>query len=309
MLIEWTKRLWFKGHHNAFTDLCSFNNQLLCCFREAGNHVSPDGKIRILTLNKNGVVISNCLLQQTNVDMRDPKLSVMPDGNLLLIGYCRYTDKNQNWLYSKPCSWVSQDGKSWSTKQDLGQKNWWLWRVTWFQKDAFGFAYNRNRNAIHLYKGNPRRTFHTLKENVLSLQTHGLGYPNESDMAFTKDGTSYAIVRRDADTFSAQLGSSKPPYKYWNWRDLGDYIGGPTMHLLNDKTALVAGRTFCNGKAKTAIWSLCLEKAILQPELILPSSGDTSYPGLIIEGDVAYLSYYSCHIDQKSSIYLAKLAL
>jgi hypothetical protein len=204
---------------------------------------------------------------------------------------------------------VSQDGKSWSTKLDLGQKNWWLWRVTWFQKDAFGFAYNRNKNAIHLYKGNPRRTFHTLKENVLSLQTHGLGYPNESDMAFTKDGTSYAIVRRDADTFSAQLGSSKPPYKYWNWRDLGDYIGGPAMHLLNDKTALVAGRTFCNGKAKTAIWSLCLEKAILQPELILPSSGDTSYPGLVIEGDVAYLSYYSCHIDQKSSIYLAKLAL
>jgi len=39
----------------------------------------------------------------------------------------------------------------------------------------------------------------------------------------------------------------------------------------------------------------------------LPSGGDTSYPGLIVENDSLYVSYYSCHIDNEARVYMAHL--
>ena len=45
-----------------------------------------------------------------------------------------------------------------------------------------------------------------------------------------------------------------------------------------------------------------------QPLLRLPSGRDTSYPGMLIEGDRLWFSYYSGH-EGKTSIYLARIRL
>lgn len=39
----------------------------------------------------------------------------------------------------------------------------------------------------------------------------------------------------------------------------------------------------------------------------MPSSGDTSYPGLILDNDLLYMSYYSSHIDNQARVYVAKI--
>lgn len=309
MQIKFLKKLWSKCAHNAFTDLCEFNGQLFCCFREARNHVSDDGTIRIIKLDDQGHILTSNALRIGQIDLRDPKLSVTPDGKLLLLAYGRNVSSQSGAPASQSLCWVSSDGLSWSGHHRLAEKNWWLWRLRWFQNKAYGFAYNRSQNAVNLYSGDPRRSFHMLKKGALSLASHGKGYPNESDLVFTSSGTAYALIRRDADSYSAQLGVSKPPYKQWQWQDLGFYLGGPVMLLHNDHQAIVAGRILVNNTLRTGVLKMDLVTGHTVVELLLPSAGDNSYPGLVIKNKDLYLSYYSCHEQQKSCIYLACINL
>ncbi len=148
-----------------------------------------------------------------------------------------------------------------------------------------------------------------VSEAILSQQKHSLGYPNESDLRFTSDSTLVTVVRRDADSFTAQLGISKPPYRRWEWKDLGVYIGGPVMHLLSDDTALVAGRSWDGRALHTRLWLLDTVTGKLTTLSVLPSGGDNGYPGLSIYDNTLLMSYYSSHIDNQSRMYLATFSL
>lgn len=308
MQINWLKKIGSKAKHNAFVDLCEFNQQLFCCYREAENHISAEGNICILTLNKRSNVCTVNRLQMTNVDLRDPKLSITPDGQLLLIAYARNTDQNNRTLSARNLCWVSQTGNSWSSHREFADRGWWCWRVRWHKDQAYGFAYNKKQNAIHLYSGDPRRSFHRHQPNALSLQKHHKGYPNESDLLFDNN-KAYAIVRRDADSYSAQLGQSHFPYKKWQWIDLGQYIGGPVMLKFTANTAIVAGRMIKKRKLVTGLMQLDLSNGKLFELGVLPSAGDNSYPGLVLDKHILYVSYYSSHQDNKSCVYLAQLDL
>ncbi len=309
--------IWDRAAHSAFTDLCAFNGKLWCCFREAQSHISRDGNIRILRLDQECQLELSTKIDAVGADLRDPKLTVTPDSKLMLIAY-RVNDIASNASYNHhPVCWSSSDGSSWSQEKPFGDSGWWLWRVRWHsyhQKQqtssamAYGFAYNRGHQKIHLYRGDPRRKMHKWVDEALGWQKHGLGYPNESDMIFVGN-TAYALIRRDADSCTAQLGLAKFPFKRWQWRDLGQYIGGPCMVRLTETTALVAGRYWKNSRFTTAVWTLDLLNAQLTLQFQLPSAGDNSYPGLAEIDGTIYLSYYSSHHGGKSKIYLAKFGL
>jgi hypothetical protein len=103
------------------------------------------------------------------------------------------------------------------------------------------------------------------------------------------------------------LGVSKPPYREWEWHDLGLYFGGPNLVETPDWW-IAAGRIFTNNGPKTVLAWLDVEKKTLKPILELPSGGDTSYPGLVWRQGRLWVSYYASH-EGKASIYLAKVAL
>ena len=305
MKINWLKKITLNGHHNAFTDLIVFNQALFCCFRQASNHVSGDGIIGIVKLDMQGKKIGNSAIRIAYCDLRDPKLSISPDGKLMLLAHARHL-KTGSKLISRNLTWVSQDGLSWSSAKKIAQDHWWLWRLRWHNAVAYGFAYNRAANAIDFYQGDPRRAFHKTVAGALSLHQHQLGYPNESDLVFTQNGC-FALIRRDADTYTAQLGHSKFPFKQWVWQDLGFYLGGPVMLKLDDSTALVAGRIVYQQQLKTAMFKLNLLNGNIADTLILPSGGDNSYPGLVSHDGVVYLSYYSAHEGAPSAVYVAQI--
>ena len=307
MIINSVKPLWHSAKHNAFTDLCYFKQKLLCCFREARDHISGDGTVRVLTIDEQHKPIHKVSLKVSGADLRDPKLSITHDGKLLLLVHARFNDRNNQTKITKPYCWFSIDGNSWSSPKALSIQNEWLWRLSFHQDFALGFTYNRGLERLNLYKGDPLRSFHCIKKDALSKQYHGLGYPNESDIIFTSDNTAYALVRRDADTGSAQLGHAKPPYTQWKWADLKHYIGGPALIKLNDEHAIASGRLWTTSGPKMAIYTLNLKQAALKPVLILPSEGDSSYPGLVLQENNLLVSYYSSHIDNKSSVYLAEV--
>src|SRR5947209_5817265 len=78
------KKIWDRAPHNAFTDLVRFRGQWFCVFREGKNHVSPDGAIRVITSKDGSKWESAALITSASSDLRDPKITVTPDGQLML---------------------------------------------------------------------------------------------------------------------------------------------------------------------------------------------------------------------------------
>jgi hypothetical protein len=63
-----------------------------------------------------------------------------------------------------------------------------------------------------------------------------------------------------------------------------------------------------DGKVRTALCQIDPDAGSLQELLTLPSSGDSSYAGLVEHAGELWVSYYSSH-ETKTSIYLARIAL
>ena len=80
------EKLWDKGPHNAFTDLIRHDGRMYCCFREGDSHVGGEGKIRILASADGAAWEAVGLVAVKGEDLRDPHLSVTPDGRLMLVG-------------------------------------------------------------------------------------------------------------------------------------------------------------------------------------------------------------------------------
>ncbi|MCW8107585.1 hypothetical protein OPS25_03580 [Alteromonas ponticola] len=295
------------ARHSAFTDLLHVGDNLVCCYRQATNHVSGDGRIEISVLNRGLKVASRQHLSFPNCDLRDPKLSVDESGRIHLLAFARFNATPQSCSSTRWVSWFSDNGLTWSSPHFFGPDGWWLWRIRWRQHQAYGFAYNRQQNRVDLYAGHPRKSMYLRKSHALSMRDHKLGYPNESDLMFDPNGAMWALVRRDADSYSAQLGYALPPYTKWQWQDLHTYIGGPVMKPLSEESALVAGRIWQGNQPKTALWHLALKKGKLTHLLTLPSAADNSYPGIVLYKESCFLSYYSGHVDDETRVYIAKI--
>jgi len=291
--------------HCAFTDLIALDDGFLCCYRRAANHVSGDGSIDVVKLCKNGKRLFRQTLSFPQTDLRDPKLSIDDNGKIWLIAYCRQVKSDGSKVKTSMLSWFSDNGRYWSSPNRFGEHGWWLWRIAWHNNTALGLAYNRKANRLDLFQGHPQRRFYRHPVAALSLERDGLGYPNESDLVIDNNGVINALVRRDADSFSAQFGISKPPYHRWQWQDLGEYIGGPAMLPLGKEHFLVAGRKWNGDTFVTQIWLLNKSTTQLSECLTLPSAGDNSYPGLVLLGDDLFISYYSSHQDNQTRVYFA----
>lgn len=313
--------IWGNQQHNAFTDLIKFNGIYYCCFRQATNHVSKDGIIIILKSESlNSWQIASKIVI-TNSDLRDPKLTIHPSGKLLLSYYHKVFDSSGKNILNQNCIQFSQNGLTWSSAKMIGEKNWWLWRIRWHNNTALGIAYNRAQNRVKLYQGDPLAGFLLKKDDLFSLKQNSKGYPNESDICFLDDGRAICILRRDADTFTAQLGISNTSYQQWQWFDLGEYLGGPAiLKLGNGKIIIAARRIQWPFRLSTWIFELNLADKKLIPLFELPSAGDNSYPAMIEENGKVYVSYYSQHRilkngdkpikkQDKCAIYLASIAL
>ncbi|WP_296044870.1 hypothetical protein [uncultured Alteromonas sp.] len=289
--------------HNAFGDIVLFNDRLLVCYRQGTHHMSNNGIIVVAEINDLGQPVRFQCLTSPEGDLRDPHFCIDNDRLYLLA--------HQRWLTSlgaaKTYTWFSGDGLSWSSRHDPGPDNWWLWRATTYQGRHWGLAYHRPSEQLDLYAGSLRGKMHKVVSACLSKTHHQLGYPNETDCYFTQQGELIAVARRDADSFTAQLGRSKPPYTQWQWQDLGDYIGAPVLLPVDNDMALVCGRHFNGRNLVTQLWSLNIHNGELVKLLTLPSGGDNSYPGMIRQGDKLYIAYYSSHLDNQSRMYLARL--
>src|SRR5689334_11570692 len=80
------RKIWDQAPHNAFTDLIRFNDRWLCVFREGKTHVSSDGTLRVLGSADGQTWTSEALVTLAGADLRDAKITLTPDGRLMLSG-------------------------------------------------------------------------------------------------------------------------------------------------------------------------------------------------------------------------------
>lgn len=295
-LVE-VKNIWEQGDYNSFTDLIIFKDKLYCAFREAKRHgVSTDGSIRILVSNDANTWKSRALICSDKGDLRDPHLTVTPD-NKLMLSVCIAKLPHPALISA---SYFSSDGINWSEDTTFGELNSWLWRVTWKDDTAYGFTYRcKDPYFIQLLKSTDGKEFSKIGEPCFE----GV-YNNEtSTIIFQDDGTALCLLRCSGP---AHLGTAKPPYDNWTWKELDKPFGGPEMIKLPDGRIVACGRLYDNPVRTSLCW-VDPKAGTFTEFLTLPSGGDTSYPGMVWHDDMLLVSYYSSHEGTKARIYLAKV--
>lgn len=320
------QKIWDTAPHNAFTDLMRFQNRWYCVFREGTGHANGEGKLRVLVSKDGAKWESAAEIAEPGRDLRDAKISLTPDGRLMLNGGS--ADPNDHGPQGSFYSVVtfSKDGKTWTplqrvTHQRPEDNRFWLWRVLWHKGVAYGVAYMTALDS----PANPRRfnAFFCQSKDGVRYERLTEDWPGLTEVALGFDARDVVtlLARGSAAQPKALLLQAPPPYREWQRAELtatsgGDQIGGPA--LLNPLSLklptdflLGAGRRFMDqpGTAhRTSLFALDLPHGKLIDLLLLPSGGDTSYPGLVWYKNTLWMSYYSSH-EGKSAIYLAKLEL
>ena len=306
------ERIWSEGPHNAFTDLLEVDGRLFCAFREGDSHVGgSNGRIRVIGLEPGGSGDwrSVALFEEAGVDLRDPKLSIAPDGRIM-VGFggsvyegsalrsCRsrvaFLDRRGR--PSGPVRPVSIDHRI-RTGHD------WLWRTTWHEGVGYGVVYRASPDDSGIHLVATRDGVHYERRARLPVD----GSPNEATIRFAADGSMRALIRREGGDGRAWFGVAAPPFDEWKFTPLPESLGGPDFISMGGGRWLVGGRRRGGDGARTVlgIWDEG-EDGGWTDVAVLPSGGDTSYPGFVRRDDEILVSYYSSH-EGRASIHLARL--
>ena len=316
VLVE-SKRIWDKAKNNSFTDLTRFRGQWFCCFREGIAHAGDDGKVRVLHSPDGVEWTSAALIDEAGVDLRDPKFSIKPDGQLMIIaGGSVWNQETKPALLKtkQPRVMFSTDGFTWTKPAKVLEEGQWLWRVDWHEGKAYGISYPYLRaqhpdpkvaEAAETNGPVPLSPYPWKVKLVTS--TDGLnwelvthldvpGRPNEATVRIRPDGEMIAMVRRERGNYFGWIGSSKPPYREWRWHETEHRFGGPNFIVLPDSSLISAGRSY-RQPFSTVIASMDREHYDIA--LKLPSGGsDTGYAGMVWHKNELGVSYYSSHEDR-----------
>ena len=294
-------RIWDRGEYNSFTDLIRFRDRWFCAFREGTAHAGDNGVVRVIVSDDGESWESTALHQEDGVDLRDPKLSVTPDGRLMLLpGATIYKDNEISIRRSTVT--FSEDGSDWTPQQQVLPDGHWLWRVTWHRGIAYGVSKLGDGDI-------PKRGFLWQSHDGATYDlAHEFDVPamSETTLRFTDGDEVLALTRRTGPGGgNAWIGTSNPPYSSWSWRTTDRAVGGPNFIELPDGQLWATSRVYPE-RGKTGLFRMTREG--LELVLTLPSGGDTSYAGMVWHKDQLWMSYYSSH-EEKPNIYLAKTAI
>jgi hypothetical protein len=304
------EKIWDLAPHNAFTDLVRFKNAFYCTFREGSGHVpGTNGTIRILKSPDGKKWASAALLEKSGFDLRDPGFSVTSDGKLMvLMGGSVYENgkllgRNSHVSFFDAETEKFCDPQPVKFDKSIKSETNWLWRIKWFNNLAYGVIYSWQDtvSSISLLSSGNGIDYTLVKSFDIG------GRPNETALRFLPDGEMIILVRREDKDQDGMMGRSKYPYRDWEWINTGFKLGGPNFIITPSEDLIIGTRIYDKDGPQTGL--LCKDgEGKFHRFLVLPSGGDTSYPGMAIHKKRLFISYYSGH-EGKTSIYLASLPM
>jgi len=305
--------LWGGQTYSSFTSLIKFQGRYYISFREGEGHVfGPDGeargKVRILQSKDGRKWKSVYLGEKEGYDLRDPKLSITPDGRLMVImGGSIYRHKVLEGQEPQVC--FSSDGTHYSDPEPViidGQqpRSSWVWRVTWHEGVGYGVDYGVENGTRFLRLLSTTDGIHFRTVTNLDVP----GFPNETTVRFTPEGKMALMVRRDDADGAGYWAVSEAPYTQWKWQRMEMRLGGQDFLFYGDVILASTRSYYIPSRCKTIIMK-GNASGRFEEVMVLPSGGDTSYPGLLVEGDELWVSYYSTHASPMAKVYLARIPL
>ncbi len=292
------ERIWGSAPHNGFTDLVRFKDRWYCAFREGQSRTSQDGAVRILTSADGVHWVSAAALTMREADLREPKLSVTPDRRLMVTAAAHTASGDYR---GQSLAWFSSDGRTWADAIEIGDPNFWLWRLAWRQDRAYGVGYGGpDKPSLRLYM-----TRDALQYDVLVDNLAGEGVAGEGSLLFLSDDTALCLLHKDRG--GSALGRARPPYRAWTWKDVNIPLEAPHLLSLSDGRIVAAGSTATVQRRTVLCW-LDPDAAALKEFLALPSGGEDGYPGLVFQDGTLWVSYDSSH-EGKPGIYVARVKI
>ena len=299
--LDWMQKAHGDGRHNSFTDLIRWQGHYYLCFRHGASHGSMDGEIRILR----SVDMKDwqpCATLRTLGDDRDPHFVSTEDTLLVYFGVWSlvhpegHGTPTRGSVRSHFAS--TQDGQTWSEVRGVYEPGWWLWRVVRHEGLFYSVGYTAIRPTPSQREGRLLVSDDGLEWSLVSVVTRDR-MPTESDIWFDGTGAIHLIMRMQDKVNEAFVWRSDPPFEQWDGHSVGAVIHSPALARWGDRF-FVAGRGVQDGKWVTRLWELVDGQA--HELLTLPSGGDTSYPGLLVdpatanaEAPTLFISWYSQH--------------
>ncbi len=310
-----------------FPDLAFYKGYWYCSFRESTLHQNhPSGRGRVIR-SADGVKWETAALFEWNGgDVRDPRLSITADGNLMVNASIFFiseqpreterhhfltedgtpaTQTETGGVARQSVTWFSSNGTDWTTASaDQSGINNWRWDVTWHGGMAYSAAYGGSAPAGTLFRSRDGKFWQVLVEKFFPE-----GKGNESSIAFGPDDTAYSILRGARNRLMLGVGKA-PLYTEWEWSDVTiDYsavgggtgpsdemltvaFGGPRLLRLSNGKILAAGRVGWKGGKQTRVTLFWLDPATRTLTKWFECKG-SSYPGIVEHDGMIWVSHSS----------------
>jgi hypothetical protein len=287
--------------HHSNTDLIKYDGRYLLAHATSPWHFASQKCKLVIRSSPDGKqweVLSE--IRVPGEDVRDPKLVVI-NGRLFL-----YFLRNKEKFLAEPTGnsyCVSDDAVTWSEPEELAIKGWLLWRPKTFDGETFYMsAYWWEHGKSMLFRST----------DGIDWTEVGLIYEgdknDETAISFKPDGTMVMTARLEIDPnrwgyhpeAHTLIGTSSPPYTQWNLsRSYETRLDGPYLFQIGERTYAcgrrhVGGASYMGsvwGAKRTSLYLVLPDRLVFLSDL--PSNGDTSYTGVVVEEDSVLISYYT----------------
>ncbi len=295
--LEWVKRAFHDGRHNAVTSLAHWRGRTWLAFRSAEGHdpITP-GVIRLLVSDdlENWQLAGN---MSSGMDDRDPKLVATADRLWIFFGATQQS-LTQDGLRDRSIPRLhvthqasTADGVNWSLPAKAYTAGWWIWSPRRGPSGFWGLAYGLDAESpgpleVHLVHSKDGCHW----QHQRDLLEPGAG--NEGDLMERPDGSLFALIRGTGD--STYAFESDAQRKVWRRVELDSWCHAPALCAVGTRLFVGGRARLPGGGYRTRIFEW--KQGQLIPQLDLPSGGDTSYCGMISDSnDSLLISYYSQH--------------
>jgi len=287
--------------HHSNTDMLKYKGEYLLVHATSPWHFASD-KCKLVVRSspdaKNWRVLAE--ISVPGEDVRDPKLAEI--GGKLFLYFLRNTKKFE----AEPTGTAyctSEDGVNWTEPKDLANEGWLWWRPKTFDGATFYVpAYWWEHGRSMLLKSTDGVEWAEVGE-IYSGDKN-----DETAISFKPDGTMIMTARLemepdrwgyhpDAHTL---IGVASPPYTEWKLgRGYETRLDGPYLWQIGERT-YACGRRHVGakktmgsawGRKRTSLYLVEDDRLVFLSDL--PSCGDTSYAGVIVEGDDIFIDYYT----------------
>jgi len=287
--------------HHLTTDLFFWKNQYFLVHATSPWHISSSHSVLKLWKSQDGKTWEWVKdFDLSPLDIRDPKL-FEASGKLGLLFY-----SNKGFFAEPRQTFVtfSEDLENWSDYQPIEPEGWLLWRVRKSPWDGKWYS------PAYWYEHGKAALFSTadfIRWDMISMISEG-DHSDEVELEFFPDGRALAVVRIEGsaklwgdEKGSTLIAESAPPYADWKiTRCYETRLDGPCLFHHSDYMWALGRKHFSKwwnkkggyfGKKRTSLYQI--KEGKLNWILDFPSTGDTGYPGVVVESDRALISYYT----------------